>query len=160
MYSNSAGTAAAITAAVSGFVLIKGATVYIKITTTNDANATLNVNSTGDKPIWYNGASIAASILKENHIYNFVYDGTNWELIGDAVTATKVKITNTSLPSSGNKTYYLTYSDSTTTGYQDLNNGARLYLYENTSSSYLAIGSGSTSGALTIRNSNGKYINI
>jgi len=51
LYKNSAGTASAITAAVSDFVLIEGATVYVKITTTNNANATLNVNSTGAKAI-------------------------------------------------------------------------------------------------------------
>lgn len=71
------------TSAIDNFTLVTGVTVAIKIATTNPANATLNVTSTGAKDIVYSGARIAASKLKVNHIYTFVYDGTNWQLTGD-----------------------------------------------------------------------------
>lgn len=158
LYTAAGGTAAAYTAAISTFELVEGVMINLKIPTTNAASATLSINNTTAKNIYYNNAAIAEKVLKANHIYNLTYDGTNWVLVGDLDA--EVNITNTSLPSSGNKIYYLTYSVSTTTGNQKLNNSDRLYLYENTTDSYLAVGSGSTSGGLTIRNKNGKYMNI
>jgi len=66
------------TADLTGFELITGATVQIKFSTTNKANATLSVNSTTAASIWYNGAAISENTLKANHIYTLVYDGTSW----------------------------------------------------------------------------------
>jgi hypothetical protein len=43
----------------------------------------LNVNSTGAKPIYYRGAAITAGYLAAKRVYEFRYDGTNWELVGD-----------------------------------------------------------------------------
>ena len=74
----------------SGFKLNTGAFVIVKFTVTNTAavaNLTLNVNSTGAKHIKYRGANLSsAGILAANRLYTFVYDGTNYELIGDLDT--------------------------------------------------------------------------
>lgn len=80
---------AAKTATLSGFTLATGATVKVKFTATNAAaNPTLNVNNTGAKAIKYRGAAITAGALAANRIYEFVYNGTDYELIGDLDTNT------------------------------------------------------------------------
>jgi hypothetical protein len=53
---------AAKTASITGFVLTKGVTVYIKFTNKNSAsNPTLNINSTGAKAIMKYGTTAATS---------------------------------------------------------------------------------------------------
>lgn len=85
-------TAAATTAKVvslTGFTLATGSRVMVKFTVTNTASSpTLNVNSTGAKAIYYRGAAISAGYLAANRVYEFVYDGTNYELVGDLDTNT------------------------------------------------------------------------
>ena len=66
----------AYTANLDNFGLTTGATVQIKFSVTNKASATLNINSTGAKTIFYNNAAITASTLKANHVYTLTYDGT------------------------------------------------------------------------------------
>ena len=84
--STAAGTAGK-TVACDGFTLITGAKIAVKFTVTNTAdNPTLSVNSTTAKPIYYHGAAIQAGYLAQNHIYQFIYDGTNYELVGDIDT--------------------------------------------------------------------------
>lgn len=87
------GTAAATgakTVDCTGFTLATGARIAIKFTVTNTAapaNLTLNVNSTGAKAIKYRGANLtSAAILTASRVYEFVYDGTNYELVGDLDT--------------------------------------------------------------------------
>ncbi|MDD4847313.1 MAG: hypothetical protein PHR53_00910 [Bacteroidales bacterium] len=81
-----AGTAAK-TASLNGFVLATGAHVTVRFTVTNTAaNPTLNINGTGAKPIYYHGAAIIASALKSTSTYDFVYNGTNYEFVGDINT--------------------------------------------------------------------------
>lgn len=72
----------------------------------------------------------------------------------------KIYVTATSLPASNNIIYYLTYTDIATSGHQDIKNSSRLYIYEDTTSSYFNIGNSSTSGGITIHNANGNYSNI
>lgn len=79
----------AYTASLTNFTLAIGATVQAKFANTNPANATLNVNSTGAKNIFYNGARITASQFKVNHTYTLVYDGTQWQVVGDIDTNTQ-----------------------------------------------------------------------
>lgn len=79
---------AAYTATLTNFSLATGVTVQAKFAATNDANATLNVNSTGAKEIHYNGTKITASQFKANHVYTLVYDGTQWQVVGDIDTNT------------------------------------------------------------------------
>lgn len=75
--------------ALTGFVLATGARVTVRFTVTNTAaNPTLNVNSTGAKAIKYRNAAITAGALAANRVYEFVYDGADWELVGDLDTNT------------------------------------------------------------------------
>ena len=86
--STAAGTAAKVVSC-TGFVLASGSRITVKFTTTNTAaNPTLNVNSTGAKAIMYRGAAISAGYLAAGRVYTFVYDGTNYELVGDINTDT------------------------------------------------------------------------
>ena len=74
---------------VSNFSLETGARIAVKISYKNTASSpTLNVNSAGAKPIYYNGAAITAGFLDAKKVYEFVYNGTQWELIGDINTDT------------------------------------------------------------------------
>lgn len=84
--STAAGTAAKTTT-ISGFTLYTGVIVSVKFTVTNTASSpTLNVNSTGAKAIYYRGSAISAGYLAANRTYVFVYNGTQWEFIGDINT--------------------------------------------------------------------------
>lgn len=96
--STAAATAAKVTS-ISGsepFQLLPGARVVVKFTVTNSAGSpTLNVNSTGAKPIFYRGSAISAGYLAAGRVYEFVYDGTNYELIGDLDTNTTYSVATT-----------------------------------------------------------------
>ena len=84
------------TVSVSGFTLATGAELTVQFTVTNTAaSPTLNVNGTGAKAIVYRNAAISASYLASNRVYKFVYDGTNYELIGDVNIDTNTKVTQT-----------------------------------------------------------------
>lgn len=72
----------------NNFALVNGVAIQVKFSVTNKVNATLQANSTGAKNIYYNNAQIAADTLKANHTYTFVYDGTQWQLVGDIDTNT------------------------------------------------------------------------
>lgn len=86
--STAAGTAAK-TVDLDNFSLETGARVAVKFTVTNTASSpTLNVDGTGAKAIYYNGAAITAGYLKANKTYEFIYNGTQWDLIGDVDTNT------------------------------------------------------------------------
>lgn len=84
--STAAGTATKAVS-VTGFKLATGACVYVRFTTTNTAAVSglkLNVSSTGAKNIKYRNADLpSVDILSVNRTYQFVYDGTYWQLIGD-----------------------------------------------------------------------------
>ena len=81
-----------------GFTLETGSTVYVKFTNGNTKNnPTLNVNSTGAKTIAYYGVttSVTPLPLKPGHVYGFVYDGSNYELIGEYDTNTTYNFNGT-----------------------------------------------------------------
>lgn len=89
-----AGTAAK-TVTLNGFNLATGAKVAVKFTVTNTAaNPTLNVNGTGAKSIKYRGAVISTDALAANRIYEFIYDGTDYALVGDINTDTNTTYGN------------------------------------------------------------------
>ena len=93
---STAASTAAKTVACDGFSLITGAEITVKFTVSNTADSpTLNVNGTGAKPIFYRGAAITKTYIVANRTYTFRYDGTNWDLVGDINTDTKVTQTNT-----------------------------------------------------------------
>lgn len=81
-----AGTAIKVVSC-TGFTLTSGAWIAVKFTVTNSAAVTslqLNVNGTGGKPIKYRGGNLpSAGTLAANRVYLFVFDGTNYQLVGD-----------------------------------------------------------------------------
>ncbi|MDR0967756.1 MAG: hypothetical protein LBL75_02905 [Rickettsiales bacterium] len=62
-------------------VIYKHQRIIGKIPTTNAAGATLKINSQTAKPIYLNGAAITAGKLVEGGVYEFIYDGTNWNVL-------------------------------------------------------------------------------
>lgn len=94
---STAAATAAKAVTLTGFTLATGARVTVKFTVTNTAaNPTLNINSTGAKAIYYKGAAITAGYLAANKVYEFVYDGTNYVLVGDVDTNTTYSNATTS----------------------------------------------------------------
>lgn len=76
--------------ACTGFALKTGARIIVKFTVTNTvtptatAPITLNVNDTGAKSIFYHGsATWSAGYLSANRLVEFVYDGTQYAVVGD-----------------------------------------------------------------------------
>ena len=101
--STAAGTATK-TVSCSGFTLATGARIFVKFNNTNTNTTTslaLNVNSTGAKPIKYRGAlpSSLPGKFVTNSVWEFVYDGTNYEVIGEIDSDTKVSQTSNSTDS-------------------------------------------------------------
>lgn len=95
---STAADTAAKTVDVDNFSLEKGARVLVKFTVTNNASSpTLNVEGTGAKAIYYRGSAINAGVLAANRTYEFVYNGTQWDLIGDLDTNTTYGAAGTSL---------------------------------------------------------------
>ena len=90
--STAAGTAAKVVSCTS-FTLVTGSTIRVKFTVTNTAaSPTLNVNSTGAKNIFYKGVAITTGYLMKDHVYEFVYDGTQYCLVGEIYSATTESI--------------------------------------------------------------------
>lgn len=88
-----AGTAAKIMDA-SNYALQEGAIVCVKFSNTNTANnPTLNVNGTGAKAIYFQGAAIEAGALMANNTYLLSYNGTQYDLIAaDIITAYQTQL--------------------------------------------------------------------
>ena len=94
---------------ITGFELCSGATILVRFTNSNIiANPTLNVNSTGAKPITCLGHRFDSNIY-----YEFVYNGSSWVQIGEEKYRCSL--------SSGNKNNFpwhrIAYSDVMTTTY-------------------------------------------
>ena len=69
------------------FALDVGVAIQVQFTDTNPADAQLKIND-DTQYIYYNGNKIAASTFKTNHTYTLVYDGTQWQVVGDIDTDT------------------------------------------------------------------------
>ena len=52
---------------------------------TNKASAQLSINGTS-KPIYYKGNAVSAGLLKQDFIYNLVYDGSVWHIVGEKLS--------------------------------------------------------------------------
>ena len=134
---------------ITGFVLATGASAKVKFMITNTAaNPTLNVNSTGAKPIYYRGSAISTSTLAANRTYDFIYNGTQFELVGDINTDTNTdtKVTNTLATTT--KAYLTgTPSATTSTGTQIFDTG--VYLDTEAGSLVAAKFKGSLTGNVT-----------
>lgn len=98
--STAAGTAAK-TVTAPGYVLTSGGCIRIKMTNTNTANnATLNINSTGAKALYYNGAQASLSNSWEaGEVLEVYYDGTQFQCAsgGSEKFATGEKVDETSI---------------------------------------------------------------
>lgn len=95
--STAAGTVAK-TVSITGFTLCSGATVLVKFTHGNTATSpTLNINNTGAKPIKFGNDT--SPIFQNNEIYEFIYNGTNWDLIGvdNAIYESELRWGNTNI---------------------------------------------------------------
>lgn len=82
---STAESTAAKAVTLSDFVLKNGGIVAVKFTYALCASATLDVNSTGAKPIFVRGAAVTSSNCKAvqaNDIAYFIYDGTNYHFLG------------------------------------------------------------------------------
>ena len=82
-YCNTGASTAAKTATMPGFALSSGQYIFLRTTTTNSATSsvTLNINSTGAKPVKIGNSSTnptASNFPAGDYIAN--YDGTNWIL--------------------------------------------------------------------------------
>lgn len=123
--STEAATAAKVVS-LSGFNLVTGARIMVKFTVTNTAaSPTLNVNNTGAKAIKYRGGAISAGYLAANRVYEFVYDGTDYLLVGDLDTNSDYRVTNTLATTT--KAYITgTTSATTNTGTQVFDTGVYL----------------------------------
>jgi hypothetical protein len=89
--------------------IVKGAKIAVKFTNGSKvANATLNINSTGAKNIWYNGANVTANhVFTAGRVYEFIYKATQWELIGDLDTDTTYTVNNNTITlRAGNSSTY------------------------------------------------------
>ena len=64
------------------FRLVVNCIVAVKFSTAVMASATLDINSTGAKPIFFRGSAIAEGIICAGDTATFVYDGTNYVCIG------------------------------------------------------------------------------
>ena len=74
--STSSGTA--LTVSLTDYDLVQNG--FVAVTFENDvpANATLNINGKGAKPIYYKGSAIEADTIKADDTVMFCYDGTNY----------------------------------------------------------------------------------
>lgn len=100
-----AAATAAKTAAVTNFNLISGACLALKFTYTNTAaSPTLNVNSTGAKPIYnYNtGTYITSGDIVAGMTAYLTYNGTQWVLLNPAKKIATGTYTGTGTYGSGN----------------------------------------------------------
>lgn len=110
------------------FTLEKGARICVKFTSANSvASPTLNVAGTGAKAIYWNGGALASSqYWQAGAVLDFVYNGTQWDLVGVAKdNNTDAKVTNTL--NTTTKAYITgTTSSTTNTGTQIFDTGVYL----------------------------------
>lgn len=92
----------------SGYTLMDGGCMHIKMLYANTAeNATLNINSTGEKPIYYNGERVSpTNTWGDGETVTVYYDGENYQA-SPAISAAKVQ-TVTMIPANAysGKTFY------------------------------------------------------
>lgn len=83
-YCGTGSTTAAKTVSISGIkTLITGTVITVRFGYAIDtANSTLNVSSTGAKPIYYNNKPLSIGAIQANDIVSFVYYSSRWQVIG------------------------------------------------------------------------------
>ena len=83
-YCGSSSTTAAKTVSISGIkTLVTGTVITVRFGYAIDtANSTLNVSSTGAKPIYYNNKPLCIGAIQADDIVSFVYYSSRWQVIG------------------------------------------------------------------------------
>ncbi len=78
---------------ITGYTLVSGSVAVVKFTNGNIANSpTLNITSTGAKPITRKGVAISPEKIEVGGTYVFVYDGTNYEIIGSYIDNSPITV--------------------------------------------------------------------
>lgn len=136
---------AAKTATLSSYKLTTGGIVAIKFSYAVGANATLSINSTTAKAIYYDGEKIKAGVISAGDIAVFVYS-SYFRLIAIHKAATgRVVMMQSATATSSGVTRYVPYV-SAYSGEAELFGSTRLYLWENTSGAWFNIGNGTKGG--------------
>ena len=73
-------SASAVIASLSNYQLVTGGIVSIKFNYDVPANATLNINGQGAKPIYYKNSAISSNIIKAGYTATFIYS-TQYHMI-------------------------------------------------------------------------------
>lgn len=86
------------------FQLKNGGIIGVRFTHSVLANSTLNINSTGAKPIYHNGLALKSGVILSEDIAFFIYDGSRFNLLSDRlISGTTIKtVQDRSLLGSGN----------------------------------------------------------
>lgn len=125
-----AGTAAKTGNITSGtFSLEKGVSVKVKFANANTAdNPTLNINSKGAKNIFHKGAQITTGTNKTllAGICEFVYDGTQWHLVGNYIDANTTYSASAGITLSGTEFKHSNSVTAATAGQSTATSGSTL----------------------------------
>lgn len=79
------------TAALDGYYLAPGQTVYVRFINAVQGGATLNVNGTGDIPMYNRGQAITGADIPAGATAALVYNGERYDLLNAVVSAAGVK---------------------------------------------------------------------
>lgn len=80
-YGISSDSGSARTATLSNYNLTPNGIVAVTFGADVPANATLNINSQGAKPIYFRGSAIVANVIKGGDTVTFAYDGTHYDVL-------------------------------------------------------------------------------
>lgn len=98
---STASSTAAKVVTLSNYNLVKNGIVVVNFTYAITGNATLNINGKGAKAIYVNGTNISAGIINAGNIATFMYDGTNYVLLGIVPRGGTVTSTTPTITASG-----------------------------------------------------------
>lgn len=81
---------------IDGFTQLIGVCLLIKFINSVKANSTLNINSLGAKPIYYNGQAVPDNVIATGNTALLLYDGTNYIVMSvDQMVKVSQTITDT-----------------------------------------------------------------
>lgn len=80
-YGISSDSGSARTATLADYNLTPNGIVAVTFGADVPANATLNINSQGAKPIYFRGSAVVANVIKGGDTVTFAYDGTHYDVL-------------------------------------------------------------------------------
>ena len=114
-YAVSTSNAKACTATLSSYALVSHGIVAVRFANAVPAGATLNINSKGAKAIYYCGAAIAEGVIRAGDVATFIYNGSQYILLGiDRTAAPPEKLSDLTNDIYTTHTMTITYSDGST----------------------------------------------